>query len=170
MLAEVDESWLNRRYYGGDLPAEAERALHLAAASYADTATARAHLARAEVLAPGHRLVDLGHYKFFFYKHDLVQALGYGERMIAHALAGIGVNHGDWRAVTPAHAAFTGLDPAPRFFLFALTAVGYLNLRLGREEEGRSALGKVRELDPEDKFGAGRLLDVADRQGLEEDS
>jgi hypothetical protein len=46
MLAELDETWLSRRYYGGDLPAEAERCLHLAAAHFADA-------------APGHRLLDL---------------------------------------------------------------------------------------------------------------
>lgn len=164
LLAEVDESWLNRRYYGGDLPAEAERSLHLAAASFGNDIEALCHLARADELAPGHRLVDLGHYKFHFYKHNLPAALDYGERLVRHALAGLGVNHGDWSAVTPAHADFTALDHAPRFFLFALLAVGYLQLRLGRVGEARAALGAVCSLDPTDRFGAKRLLDLADRR------
>lgn len=169
MLAEVDERWLARRYYGGDLPAAAERALHSAAAAFADTARAMAHLAEATALAPGHRLVDLGWYKFHFYKHNLADALAYGERMVAHAMAALGVNHGDWGAITPAHADFRGLDPEPRFFLFALLAVGYLHLRLGRIEEARGALAKVRELDPSDRMGAGRLLALARRSPEEED-
>lgn len=174
MLEEVDESWLARRYYGGDLPAEAERCLHLAAASHGDADTALAHLARAAAIAPGHRLVDLGHYKFFFYKARLAEALDYGGRMVGHAMAGLGLNHADWRSVTPAAAGrigadFAGLEPAPRLFLSALTAVGYLLLRLGRIEEGREALETVRRLDPEDRFGAARLIAVADRHTEEEE-
>ncbi|WP_029010573.1 hypothetical protein [Azospirillum halopraeferens] len=163
MPAEVDEPWLDRRYYGGDLPAAAERCLHLAAAVYADAPAAERHLAAAAALAPGHRLVDLAHYKFHFYKADLEPALVYGRRMLAHALAGLGVNDPDWRGVTPATADFRSLDAAPRFFLFALTAVGYLLLRLGRREEGREALEKVASLDPDDRMGARRLIAVADR-------
>lgn len=163
MLDEVDEGWLNRRYYGGDLPPEAERLLHLAAASYSDGDAAQGFLAQAAAIAPGHRLVDLGHYKFHFYKANLDEALGYGERMLGHAMAAIGLNHADWRAVGPDHADFTGLDPAPRLFLFALNAVGYLLLRLGRIAEGREALAKVTELAPKDKLGAARLLEVAAR-------
>lgn len=168
MLAEVDERWLDRRYYGGDLPAAAERALHRAAASFADTAAAIGHLAEAAAHAPGHRLVDLGWYKFHFYKHNLSDALTYGERMVEHALLGLRLNHADWRDLTPAHADFASLDPAPRFLLFSLLAVGYLQLRLGRTEESRVALGKVRELDPKDRFGAARLLALADRLPEEE--
>lgn len=169
MLDEVDEDWLARRYYGGDLPPEAERCLHLAAASYADSATALHHLGQAAKAAPGHRLVDLGHYKFHFYKANLDEALVYGERMIGHAMAAIGLNHADWRTVTPSTAKsigadFTGLDPAPRLFLFALVAIGYLQLRRGRMAEGREALTQVRTLDPDDRFGASRLLAVADRR------
>ncbi|HEY0885539.1 MAG TPA: hypothetical protein VGE20_09680 [Ramlibacter sp.] len=169
MLAELDESWIGRRYYGGDLPAEAERCLHLAAASYADTRAAQAHLARAAELAPGHRLVDLGHYKFHFYKANLDTALLYGERMVGHALAALGRNDADWRAVTSTSADFASLDTPPRFFLFALTAVGYLLLRLGRLDEGREALAKVLDLDTANRMGADRLLAVADRAGREEE-
>lgn len=174
MLDEVEESWLNRRYYGGDLPPEAERLLHLAAASHGDSNAALSYLDQAAALAPGHRLVDLGHYKYHFYKANLEEALGYGKRMLGHAMAAIGLNHGDWRAVTRDHAAtlgtdMDGLDPAPRLFLFSLTAVGYLLLRLGRLDEGRDVLTRVMELDPKDKFGAARLIAVVDRRGEEED-
>lgn len=169
MLDEVDEDWLARRYYGGDLPPEAERCLHLAAASYADSEAALVHLARAAEVAPGHRLVDLGHYKFHFYKANLGPALVYGERMLGHAMAALGVNHTDWRSITPATADFRGLEPAPRLFLFALVAIGYLLLRTGRLDAGREALGKVRDLDPDDRFGAARLIAVADRREHEDE-
>lgn len=167
--SDLDEAWLARRYYGGDLPAEAERCLHLAAASYADAAAARSHLARAAAVAPGHRLVDLGFYKFHFYRAELDEALEYGNRMVGHAMAALGLNHADWREVAPATADFTGLEPAPRLFLFALTAVGYLQLRRGCFDEGRAALEKIRSLDPKDRMGAARLIAVADRRNAEEE-
>ena len=88
--------------------------------------------------------------------------------MIGHAMAALGVNHTDWRAVTPATADFRGLEPAPRLFLFALVAIGYLLLRTGRLDAGREALGKVCQFAPDDRFGAARLIAVADQHELEE--
>jgi tetratricopeptide (TPR) repeat protein len=162
---DLDDPWLARRYYGGGLPAEAERYLHLAARHYCDDAVAEAHLAAAERIAPGHRAVDLGHYKYFLYKARLTEAFDYAIRMLGHASAGIGLNHTDWRSVTPRHADFDAIEVAPRYFLFVLKAMGYLHLRLGRYAEGRELLEKVRELDPADRIGAGPLLGILDRRG-----
>lgn len=180
MVEELDEAWLSRRYYGGDLPAEAERSLHLAAATYADTAAAQGHLDRAAALAPGHLAVDLGLYKFHLYKAHTTEALRYGERLLDHAARGIGLNSAEsWRTVTPAFADFHAIAAAPRFFLFCLKAVGTLNVRLAqrdpgqfdlnRLQRGRALLAKVRELDPDDRFAAQALLDVADRAGRGDD-
>src|SRR4051812_40510330 len=65
MASDVEDAWLSGRYYGGDLPAEAERELHLAGRHYCDDAIAESHLAKAAAAAPGHRAVDLGHYKYY---------------------------------------------------------------------------------------------------------
>ena len=164
-MADADDAdaWLSRRYYGGDLPAEAERELHLAGLHYCDSALAETHLARAAAAAPGHRLVDLGHYKYFLYKARLREALAYGERMLDHASAGIGLNHSDWRQVTRRHADFDAIELAPRYYLFTIKALGYLHLRLSHPAEGRELLEKVIELDPADRIGARPLLAVLDR-------
>ena len=82
MESDIEDEWLSRRYYGGDLPAEAERQLHLAGRHYCDDALAEAHLAKAAEAAPGHRAVDLGHYKYFLYKARLPQALACAYRML----------------------------------------------------------------------------------------
>ncbi|EWY39431.1 hypothetical protein N825_07035 [Skermanella stibiiresistens SB22] len=159
-----DDAWLSRRYYGGDLPAEAERELHLAGRHYCDDATAEAHLARAAQIAPGHRAVDLGHYKYFLYKARLTEALAYAHRMLEHASAGLGLNHCDWRQVTRRHADFDSLEPGPRVYLFTVKALGYLHVRVGRQAEGRVILEKVAELDPADRVGTRPLLAVLDRR------
>jgi hypothetical protein len=166
-LPDMTPKWLSRRYYGGDLPAEAERELHLAGRHYCDDALAEAHLAKAAEIAPGHRAVDLGHYKYFLYKARLPQALTCAYRMLEHAFTGLGLNHSDWRQVTRGHADFDSLDPAPRFFLFTVKALGYLHVRLGRHAEGRIILEKVLELDTADQIGVRPLLAVLDRRERE---
>ena len=112
-----------RRFAGGG-----RTRVHLAGLHYCDSALAETHLARAAAAAPGHRLVDLGHYKYFLYKARLREALAYGERMLDHASAGIGLNHSDWRQVTRRHADFDAIQLAPRYYLFTIKALGYLNL------------------------------------------
>lgn len=168
--ADIDEQWLSRRYYGGDLSEEAERQLHLAAATYADGAAALAALERAAEIAPGHPAVDLGFYKFHFYKHRLGDALGYADKMILHGLKRLGLHNRDWRTLDPEDAEFTGLEADPRFLLFALVARGYLLLRLGRYDEGRDCLAKVAALDPDDRLGAARLIAVADGRLFDDES
>ena len=169
MDSDIEDVWLSRRYYGGDLPAEAERELHLAGRHYCDDALAEAHLAKAAEIAPGHRAVDLGHYKYFLYKARLPQALTCAYRMLEHASTGIGLNHSDWRQVTRGHADFDSLNPAPRFFLFTVKALGYLHVRLGSHAEGRIILEKVLELDTADQIGVRPILAVLDRREREGD-
>ena len=74
-----------------------------------------------------------------------------------------------WREIAPDHAAFDQLQPLPRLYLQCLLAYGYCRLRLGEAVEGRAVLLKAAELDPADRFGARRLVDVVDRGGVDED-
>jgi hypothetical protein len=67
----------------------------------------------------------------------------------------------DWRQVRPQDGNFGTYDAMlPRFYLFTLKAYAYLQMRLGRVDEGRQAVYKLLELDPSDKIGAKVLLDV----------
>lgn len=156
-LSAMEDAWLNRRYYGGDLPAEAERALHRAGLDWGDEALAEGHIRQALALAPDHPATRLGAYKFYFYRHRLAEALPHAEACLAHAANGLGLP-GDWRAVMPRQADFTGIDADARFYLFALMACGYLCVRLGRLDEGTAILEKVAALDIKDRLGAAALL------------
>ncbi|HVI52066.1 MAG TPA: hypothetical protein VM661_12705 [Candidatus Sulfotelmatobacter sp.] len=152
-----DDVWLNRRYYGGDLPAEAERALHQAGLAWADEISAEGHIREALALAPDHLAPRLGAYKFYFYRHRLADALPHAEACLAHAARRLGVGD-DWRAVTAEQADFAEIDGDARFYLFSLMACGYLAVRLGRRDEGEVILSKVAALDPKDRLGAASLL------------
>jgi tetratricopeptide (TPR) repeat protein len=164
----LDDAWLERRYYGGDLPAAAEQALHEAARDWHDEAAAEAHIRTALRLAPDHLAVQIGAYKFFLYRHRLAEALPHAEACLAETLRRNDLP-ADWRAVRPDQAAFATLEPAPRMVLFALVARGYVLARVGRAAESRETLSKVAELDPDDRMGARRLLAVLDRGGRDEE-
>ena len=163
-----DSAWLNRRYYGGDLPAGAERALHAAGLAWHDEAAAEGHILDALALAPGHLAVHIGAYKFYFYRHRLAEALPHAEICLADALRRSQLP-ADWRDLRPDDPAFSLLEPAPRLVLFSLIALGYVLARLGREAESRAVLGKVADLDPEDRMSARRLLAILDGGGEDED-
>jgi len=163
-----EEEWIERVYYGGDLPREAERALHQAALSYHREEEAEKHLMQALEYAPDHIAVYIGLYKFYFYKAKLNQALRYAQLCLKRAAHESCLSE-NWRQVKVTDAAFDGFNVSPRFFLFTLKAYGYIQMRLGNLKEGREAIDKVMELDPKDKLGGSVLLGVLNRLGQDED-
>jgi hypothetical protein len=161
------DTWADRRYYGGDLPVDAEREVHLAGLAWGDPEAIDGHLAAAMALAPGHLAVHLAHYKSLFYRHRHLDAA-------PHALAVVGIKGRelglcqDWRLVEPTDAAFDSLEPAPRLYVFALAAYGYVLVRSGEIKEGRVALSQAAKLDFSGQSGAQAILDMLDR-GQEEE-
>ena len=164
-----DEEWLNRRYYGGSLPAAAERHLHLAARSYDNDIVAEEHLMDAIAIAPEHMAVYLGLYKFYFYKGRLEEALLTSKICLQKSAMELGIDR-DWRRVRERQASFGSFDaPQARFYMFVLKAYGYLHLRLGRLATGKRVMDKLIELDPSDKIQARVLLHVLERREEEDD-
>lgn len=163
-----DEKWLERRYYGGDLPAEAERALHAVGLCWDDEQASEAQIQRALAIAPRHLAVHYGAYKFYYYRRRLDEALPHVEAWVDEAIRRNGLPS-DWRAVSSSDADFTHFDSEPRVFLFSLRAMGWLLARLGRIEEGRAALAKVAALDPQDQIRARRLIAILDQPDEEDD-
>lgn len=147
------------------LPEEAAQHLHLAGINYTQDSIAEHHLGEALRLAPQHLAVQVGYYRYLFYKGRLRDALMQLDACILNASKQSGLS-ADWRQATPKDADFGSFDSIwPRFYLFALKAHGYIRMRLGELEAGRQAITKALELDPSDKVGAKILLDVLDRQG-----
>jgi len=167
--SEINEALVNSALLGRGLPSEAEHHLWEAGLSYHLDDIAEHHLREAEALAPGHAAVLIGLYRFYFYKGRLAEALEVAVRCLVKAAE---ENHlpADWRDVRADHAGFGRYENIlPRFFLFSLKGYAYLQMRLGRTEEGRLAVMKLLELDPSDKIGAKVLLGVLDRMGRDDD-
>jgi hypothetical protein len=147
------------------LPAEAERHLELAGLAYTQDSVAESHLGEAMRIAPEHLAVQVGYYRYLFYKGRLKDALAQLDVCIGNASAQSGLPS-DWRMAQPQDAEFGCYDAVwARFYLFALKAHGYIKLRLGDIEGGRDAITKAMQLDPSDKVGAKILLEVVERQG-----
>ena len=150
------------------LSAEAAGHLHLAGVNYTQDRVAERHLAEALRLAPDHLAVQVGYYRYLFYKGRLAEALQQLDVCLDQA-SGQGGLPRDWQQAQRNDADFSSFDSIwARFYLFALKAHGYIQMRLGHEEAGRAAILKVLELDPSDKVGAKILLDVLERQGIDE--
>lgn len=145
---------------GADLPIEASRHLYAAALSYANGAVAEQHLRDAKAVAPDHAAVLIAQYRFYFYKGRLHDALEVARICLIKAARENGLA-ADWRQVRADDGNFGNYDARlPRFYLFTLKAYAYLQMRLGRLEEGHQAISKLLELDPSDKIGGRVLLDV----------
>jgi len=157
-LALMDDPLL-----GGGLPLAAQAHLDRAALCYHLSDVAETHLRDASRLAPGHAAVLIAFYRFYFYKGRLIDALALARECLAKAMAE-NVLGEDWLAVQPEDADFADWGALrPRFFLFTLKAYAYLNMRLGRLDEGRLAAEKLLFLDRADRIGARLLIDVLDR-------
>jgi tetratricopeptide (TPR) repeat protein len=148
---------------GGGLPPAAQAHLDKAGLCYHQSDVAETHLLDAARLAPDHAAVLIAFYRFYFYKGRLIDALDVARQCLAKALAD-NVLGEDWLAVQPDDADFADWGALrPRFFLFTLKAYAYLNMRLGRFDEGRLAAEKLLFLDRADRIGARVLIDVLER-------
>jgi tetratricopeptide (TPR) repeat protein len=151
------------------LTPEGARELDRADCAYQEPARAEAHLRRALAIAPEHMEVWVALYRFYFYSGDLEQASVWAERCIERTARELGLPL-DWRDVEARGRDYSAFDAVkPRFFLFALKAWGYVQLRLGNVTQGRDAAMKLLELDPRDRVGAGLLIEVLDRSGADDD-
>jgi len=159
-LTTMEIAHLADALLGFDLPEEASNHLRSAGLAYREDSVAERHLREAEALAPGHAAVLIALYRFYFYKGRLREALEIAVACLEKGARENGLPC-DWRKVRRKDADFGSYEARlPRFYLFTLKAYAYLQMRLGRVEEGREAVLKLLDLEPTDKVGARVLLDV----------
>jgi hypothetical protein len=165
----MDAATFPEAVLGQGLPADAERHLREAGLAYADDEVAEGHLRAARAIVPDHAAVLIAFYRFYFYKGRLSEALEIARACLEKAAGDLGLD-ADWRQVRRRDAEFDTYDAVlPRFYLFTLKGLAYLQMRLGNVAEGRDAAMKVQELDRGDKLGAKVLLGVLDRMGKADD-
>lgn len=134
-------------------------ALEGARQARSDPIAAEKAVLEALALAPTDLEIRLAAYRYYFYSHRIREALPHAEEILRHAARRLNISS-DWRAVQAGHVAFGEFEEAPGLYLQTLLAWGYCQARLGEDHEACCALDKVIELDPDDRFGARRLLAV----------
>lgn len=160
-LADLDAAVL-----GAGLPLAAEMCITQAGLMRQDVDAAQALLEQAYALAPRHPATLIALYRFHFYGNRLSAAREVA--VLALALAADLLNLPTRWQETERAACFQNLQPLPRFYLFTLKGLAYLNLRLGDLEQGRVAIQKLQELDPKDVVGHGVLAVVLARMGRDD--
>lgn len=146
-------------YFDEAQPPEVLRLMHLAAEDY--HGGAEAHLQAALDMAPDSLIVLVGLYRYYFYNARYADALPVAHRVMAVIAPRIAFP-AEWRRIDR-YALLKGVSRSMslvRFYLSALKAAGYVNLRLRNFAEGRQMLEKVVDLDDADRLGARVLLDV----------
>jgi len=151
----------NNLYFDEPMPADAERLVNSAAEQYGEK-DVEPLLLRAYKVAPKHLTILVGLYRYYYYQHRLNDALDVAHKTLAVAAKRLGFPP-DYKKLTTMHLGAGVLKSMGmlRFYLLALKAAGYLNLRLGKWDRAISMLSKVLELDQMDRLGASALLELA---------
>ena len=153
-------------YFDEPLAQDVARLLVSAADKYGSD-EAESLLLRASLMAPDHLMVLVALYRYYFYQHRLEDALLVGESALA--VVGRRLDFPEsWKYLHEANlgAGVMRSMGLVRFYLMALKAAGYINLRLGHVETGQAMLEKLVELDSNDRMGGKALLEVL-RQAMD---
>jgi hypothetical protein len=148
-------------YFDDPLAPEVEGLLQIAADRYAED-QAEPYLMRAYFLAPHQLTVLVAVYRYFYYRHCLAEARLTAQRAMDEAARRLGFPQ-DWRDLTD-QLLGSGVHRSMglvRFYLMALKAHAYLDLRASELAEGCAKLEKLVTLDPMDRMGGRALLAVA---------
>lgn len=151
----------NSLYFDEPLAEKASMLIDQAAAEYGEK-DVEPLLLEAHKIAPDHLMVLVALYRYYYYQHRLDDAL-----VIAHqALAVSGKRLRfpiDWNHLNNDHIGAGALVSMGmvRFYLLALKAAGYLNLRMQNWQTAIDMLTKVTDLDEADRLGTAALVQIA---------
>jgi tetratricopeptide (TPR) repeat protein len=148
-------------YFDAPLSAEVAALLEQAANAYPGEES-EAFLMRGYFLEPEHLTVLVALYRFYYYRHRYHDALVVSERALKAAgrMLDFRVDWPDLRLAEVGRGVMVSMG-LTRFYLLALKASGYLQLRVGAFEEAAQRLDKLAELDPNDQFSSGFLREMA---------
>lgn len=148
-------------YFDEPLAEQAVMFIEQAAAEYGNS-NVEPLLLEAYKIAPEHLTVLVALYRYYYYQHRLEDALNIAHQALA--VSGRRLSFpAQWFQLSDAHLGAGALVSMGmvRFYLLALKAAGYLNLRLQKWQTAVDMLSKVSELDEADRLGVNALLQIA---------
>jgi tetratricopeptide (TPR) repeat protein len=127
-------------------------------------------LLKAYLLAPDNLTVIVALYRYYYYQHQLSDALIIAEKAMTVAGQSIDLPE-EWARITAEQlgaGAFRSVGLV-RFYLLSLKAYGIVNIRLGDIEGGLKAIRKVCSLDPRDHLKAKDFLELIENKVASEE-
>jgi hypothetical protein len=149
----------NGRMAFGDVPEHIDLLLQEAVQARDLPDQCEAILWQAHKAAPRVLPVYYALYKFYFNRKRLADAERVA-RIGLDAAAREGGFTADWGQLTAATTDWTALG-APRFFLFTMKALAFIELRRHNRDKALAILAKMAELDPVDQVGYGTVAALA---------
>ena len=157
-LLDFTESSL---YFDEPLDERAGKLIDQAAAEYGES-DVEPMLLEAQEIAPEHLTVLVALYRYYYYQHRLEDAVDIAHQALVISGKRLGFP-ADWKKLTNEHVGAGALVSMGmvRFYLLALKAAGYLNLRLLKWQTAIDMFLKISELDEADRLGTSALLEIA---------
>ncbi len=153
-------------YFEGEMDLEVECLIQQAAENYGPESEGL--LMKALAKAPENLSVLVGLYRYYYYQHKYEKALTIAYRVMK-VVGGKIEFPSSWQDIEM-RDVIIGLGYSftqVRLYLFALKAAGYLLLRMGFYQKGRSMIEKVVAMDERDRIGAKLLLSILDNNTAE---
>lgn len=148
-------------YFNDPMSEEVERLINNASEFYG-TEKAEANLLRALFLESENLAVHVALYRYYYYQHEYDKALKVADSAMRVSGKKLSLPS-KWQDINISYLGSAAMISMGllRFYLLSLKGAAYLNLRLGRVNEGLEILQKLSELDPYDRLHVKFLLDMA---------
>ncbi len=149
------------------VPENVKNLLVLAAQTWENTSESEKYIHQALEQAGENTDILVSAYRFFYYKNNYSLALQTAIKVLGK-IKEVEKFPEDWEQLQPILVKRQE-EPQIRLYLNAYAASGMLLAKLGEIEQAKEISNRVKEIDKDNDFGAGILLDILTRPAEEED-
>ncbi|BAY20368.1 hypothetical protein NIES2100_01090 [Calothrix sp. NIES-2100] len=149
------------------VPEDIKKLLILATQTWENTAESEKYMQQAIAKTGDYTDVLVAAYRYFYYKNNYSLALQ-TTRQLLDKIKSAEKFPDEWEQLQPILVSRKE-DPQIRLYLNAYAASGLVLAKLGDIEQAKIISSRVKEIDQNNDFGAGILLDILTRPPEEED-
>jgi len=149
------------------VPDDIKELLMLAAQTWENTSESEKYMQQAVAKTGEHTEVLVAAYRYFYYKNNYSLALQ-TTRQLLDKIKEAEKFPDEWEQLQPILVSRQE-DPQIRLYLNAYAASGLVLAKLGDIEQAKIISSRVKEIDENNDFGAGILLDILTRPPEEDD-
>lgn len=155
------------RFSWFDVSEDIKKLLILAAENWENSYEAEKYINQALAQTGNNIDVLIAAYRYFYYKYNYPMALQIANKVI-HTVKKLENLNNDWEALKPTLISRKE-EERIRLFLNAYAASGLVLAKMGELEKAKKICIQVKEIDENNEFGAGVLLDILTRPPEEDD-